>query len=77
MKKTAVAEEDDAAKTDVISWFGSRHAASQAGTVIAAIASSDPELALAAIRAAGRIGGEALDALVAQLDGPHAPKRRR
>ena len=64
---------DDAAKTDVISWFGSRHAASQAGTVIAAIASSDPELALAAIRAAGRIGGqEALDALVAQLDGPHA-----
>ena len=64
---------DDAAKTDVISWFGSRHAASQAGTVIAAIASPDPELALAAIRAAGRIGGqEALDALVAQLDGPHA-----
>ena len=64
---------DDAAKTDIISWFGSRHAASQAGTVIAAIASSDPELALAAIRAAGRIGGqEALDALVAQLDGPHA-----
>ena len=64
---------DDAAKTDVISWFGSRHAASQAGTVIAAIASPDPELARAAIRAAGRIGGqEALDALVAQLDGPHA-----
>lgn len=64
---------DDAAKTDVISWFGSRHAASQAGTVIAAIASPDAELALAAIRAAGRIGGqEALDALVAQLDGPHA-----
>ena len=64
---------DDAAKTDIISWFGSRHAASQAGTVIAAIASSDPELARTAIRAAGRIGGqEALDALVAQLDGPHA-----
>lgn len=63
----------DAAKTDVVSWLGARHAASQAGTVIAAIASSDPELALAAIRAAGRIGGqEALDALVAQLDGPHA-----
>ena len=64
---------DDAAKTDVISWLGARHAVSQAGTVIAAIASSDPELARAAIRAAGRIGGqEALDALVAQLDGPHA-----
>ncbi len=62
-----------AAKTDVISWFGSRHAAAQAPTVIAAIASPDTELALAAIRAAGRIGGqEALDALVEQLDGPHA-----
>lgn len=64
---------DNAAKTDVISWFGSRHAASQAGTVIAAIASPDTELSLAAIRAAGRIGGqEALEALIAQLDGPHA-----
>ena len=64
---------NNTAKTDVISWLGARHAASQAGTVIAAIASSDPELARAAIRAAGRIGGqEALDALVAQLDGPHA-----
>lgn len=64
---------DNAAKTDVISWFGSRHAASQAGTVIAAIASPDTELSLAAIRTAGRIGGqEALEALIAQLDGPHA-----
>ncbi len=64
---------DNAAKTDVISWLGSRHAASQAGTVIAAIASPDTELSLAAIRAAGRIGGqEALEALIAQLDGPHA-----
>ena len=64
---------DNAAKTDVISWLGSRHAASQAGTVIAAIASPDAELSLAAIRAAGRIGGqEALEALIAQLDGPHA-----
>lgn len=63
----------DAAKTDVVSWLGARHAASQANAVIAAISSADEELALAAIRAAGRIGGqEALDALVAQLDGPHA-----
>ena len=60
---------DDAAKTDIISWFGSRHAASQAGTVIAAIASPDPELALAAIRAAGRIGGqEALDGRCGETD---------
>ena len=69
----AIARKLPSLKTDIISWFGSRHAASQAGTVIAAIASPDPELALAAIRAAGRIGGqEALDALIAQLDGPHA-----
>ena len=64
---------DNTAKTDVVSWFGSRHAASQARTVIASIASPDAELSLAAIRAAGRIGGqEALEALIAQLDGPHA-----
>ena len=64
---------DNAAKTDVISWFGDRHAASQSGTVIAAIASPDTELSHAAIRAAGKIGGqEALEALVAQLGGPHA-----
>ena len=64
---------ENAAKTDVISWFGNRHAAAQAGTVIAAIASPDDELAAAAIRAAGKIGGqESLNALIAQLDGPHA-----
>ena len=63
----------DAAKTDVVSWLGARHAASQANAVIAAISSADEELALAAIRAAGKIGGqEALDALVAQLGGAHA-----
>lgn len=63
----------DAAKTDVVSWLGARHAASQVGTVTAAIASADEELARAAIRAAGRIGGEeALDALIAQLGGAHA-----
>ena len=63
----------DAAKTDVVSWLGTRHAASQADAVIAAISSPDEELALAAIRAAGKIGGqEALNALVAQLPGAHA-----
>ena len=54
----------DAAKTDIVSWLGARHAASQANAVIAAISSADEELALAAIRAAGKIGGqEALNAL--------------
>ena len=63
----------DAAKTDVVSWLGARHAASQADAVIAAISSPDEELALAAIRAAGKIGGqEALNTLVAQLAGAHA-----
>ena len=63
----------DAAKTDVVSWLGARHAASQANAVIAAISSADEELALAAVRAAGKIGGQqALDALIAQLGGAHA-----
>lgn len=47
----------DAAKTDVVSWLGARHAASQANAVIAAISSSDEELAPAAIRAAERSAG--------------------
>lgn len=63
----------NAAKTDIVSWLGAQHAASQSGVVVAAIASPDKELASAAIRAAGRIGGqEPLNALVAQLGGPHA-----
>ena len=63
---------DDVTRTDVVNWLGSRHAAAQSATIVAAIASENEELALAAIRAAGRIGGEeALEALVAQLDGPY------
>ena len=64
---------NNTAKTDVVNWFGARHAASQSAVVVAAIASPDEELALAAIRAAGKIGGqESLNALVAQLNGSHA-----
>ena len=63
----------DAAKTDVVSWLGARHAASQSAAVVAAMSSPDDELALAAVRAAGKIGGQqALDALIAQLGGAHA-----
>ena len=63
----------DAAQTDVVSWLGARHAASQSAAVVAAISSPDDELALAAVRAAGKIGGQqALDALIAQLGGAHA-----
>ena len=63
---------DDVTRTDVVNWFGSRHAVSQSPVIVAAIGSENEELALAAIRAAGKIGGEeALTALIAQLDGPH------
>lgn len=63
---------DDVARTDVVNWFGSRHAVSQSPTIVAAMGSENEELALAAIRAAGKIGGEeALTALIAQFDGPH------
>ena len=63
----------DAAKTDVVSWLGARHAASQSAAVVAAMSSPDDELALAAVRAAGKIGGQqVLDALIAQLGGAHA-----
>ncbi|WP_231839910.1 DUF1080 domain-containing protein [Alistipes shahii] len=41
--------------------------------MVAAMSSPDDELALAAVRAAGKIGGQqALDALIAQLGGAHA-----
>jgi len=61
------------ARVDVINWLGARHAASQVGAVVAAVGSECEALALAGIRAAGRIGGEeALEALLAQLNGPRA-----
>ena len=61
------------ARTDVVNWLGDRHAASQTATVLAAIDASDPGLAAAAVRAAGRLGGqEALEALIGRLNGPLA-----
>lgn len=58
------------AQTDVIKWFGNRHASSQVTPVIDAIQSDNEELATAGIEAAGRIGGEeALQALISLLDG--------
>ena len=61
---------DDVVRTDVVNWLGSRHAVSQSPTIVAAIASENEELALAAIRAAGRIGGEEATAPT-----EHRPKR--
>ncbi len=43
------------ARTDVVNWLGDRHAVSQTATVLAAIDASDPGLAAAAVRAAGRL----------------------
>lgn len=67
-------KKDSPAKTDIVNWFAANHVASQIGTVNNAMNSADNELAEAAIRAAGMIGGEeALNALVNQLSGPNAP----
>ncbi len=59
------------AQTDVVNWLGDCRAADYCAAVVEAMSSSDPQLAVSAIRAAGKIGGEdALNALVAALDGP-------
>lgn len=66
----------DEAWADVIEWFGVRHAASQTGAVTEAVGSSNDAVALAGIRAAGRLGGdEALAALIAALGGPALRRR--
>lgn len=63
----------EAARTDVIRWFGNRHASSQVAAVVNAIQSDNEELATAGIESAGRIGGEkALQALISLLDGKYS-----
>lgn len=60
-------------KADILNWLGTNHVASQAEAVVAQINASDEEVVLAAIKAAGKIGGEsALSALVAQLGGTYS-----
>lgn len=66
-------KKESPAKQDIVNWFGANHVSSQIGTVVAAMNSNDKGLAEAAIRAAGRIGGdEALEGLVGQLAGENA-----
>ena len=63
------------AQTDILRWLGNTHnsAPEAAQQVVAAVSSTDNQLAQAAIEAAGRIGGDkALEALIAALDGPNA-----
>ena len=57
-------------KADILNWLGTNHVASQVDAVVAHIGDANEEVALAAIKAAGKIGGgTALEALVAQLGG--------
>ena len=64
---------DASVKADVLNWLGTNHVASQINAVVAQMGASDDEVALAAIKAAGKIGGEvALESLVAQLGGAHS-----
>lgn len=63
---------DASTKVDILNWLGANHVDSQIEAVIAQMDANNEEVALAAIKAAGKIGGEkALKSLVAQLDGIH------
>jgi hypothetical protein len=63
----------DQAKTDVVRWLGNNHATSEIDLVNSAMNSTNADLAKAAIKSAGQIGGEkALEALIKQLGGSNA-----
>ena len=71
--KTLQGKADASVKADVLNWLGTNHVTSQVEAVVAQMGASDEEVALAAIKAAGKIGGEAaLESLVAQLGGAHS-----
>ena len=62
---------DATVKEDILNWMGTNHVTSQADAVVAQMDSPEESVALAAIKAAGKIGGDkALQALAAQLKGP-------
>ena len=64
----AMAKADNAAKIDVINWLGANHAASQVSAVCAQISNPSVEVAVEAMEAASRIGGdEALEAILAKV----------
>ena len=71
--KTLQGKADASVKADVLNWLGTNHVTSQVEAVVAQMGASDEEVALAAIKAAGKIGGEAaLESLVAQLGGAYS-----
>ena len=66
-------KKDASVKADILNWLGTNHVASQVSAVAAQIRAADEEVALAAIKAAGKIGGDvALESLIAQLGGVHS-----
>ena len=74
LAKTLKGKADASVKADILNWLGTNHVASQVDEVVAQMNASDEEVALAAIGAAGKIGGEsALSALIAQLGSTHSP----
>ena len=71
--KTLQGKADASVKADILNWLGTNHVASQINAVSAQMGATDEEVALAAIRAAGKIGGDvALESLIAQLGGVHS-----
>ena len=64
---------DASVKADILNWLGTNHVVSQVSAVAAQMSVADEEVALAAIKAAGKIGGDvALEGLIAQLGGTHS-----
>ena len=73
VSKTLKGKVDASVKADILNWLGTNHVASQIEAVVAQMGAADEEVSLAAIKAAGKIGGEvALENLVAQLGGTHS-----
>ena len=70
--KTLQGKADPTVKEDILNWLGTNHVASQADAVVAQMEAPDETVALAAIKAAGKIGGDvALQGLVTQLGGTY------
>lgn len=66
--KIATGKDNGQVKADILNWYGTNHTELEIGTVIANFNNPDAEISNAAIKAAGKIGGEkALNALATLL----------
>lgn len=73
LNKILAAKGNDAAKADIINWYGATRNSAAIIPVVANINAVNEEVALAAIKAAGMIGGDdALNALTSALSGKYA-----